>query len=284
MLLAQPFTCTYADIPPCYALVDNLGFVRRLQASKRCYVANIAYSQTAADIAYSLNYGDIYQTIVMEGVRSELLKAVLDASASNEDDEDDEDEDDDMQEDDGASEDHGKVDAETILPDASGSSEKVAEPKSTASDNIAFLASRLTFETHPETGEERCLDSEGNGVMMGWEAPIMVETARLLCSSSNSSIAEDDDEDGFSVLNVGFGLGIVDSELQKYGKPKRHIIIEPHRDVLEHARKKGWYEKPGVEIYEGTWQDYMVAFHAGEQRAEFDAIYVSQRVSHEPLR
>ena len=202
----------------------------------------------------------------MEGVRSELLKAVLDADADSDSNDDQEMPD--------------TVAAEEEGATSPGQLEGPDVKKSTASDNKAFLASKLTFERHPETGEERCLDSEGNGVMMGWETSIMVETARLLCSSSSSSSSstiteEDEGEEGFSVLNVGFGLGIVDEQLRKYGKPKRHVIIEPHPDVLEHARSKGWFERPGVQIYEGTWQDYMASFHAGEQRAEFDAVYVS---------
>lgn len=139
---------------------------------------------------------------------------------------------------------------------------------STASDNKAFLKSRLRYETD-ENGEERCIDEEGNGVMMGWELPIMQETARLLAQDRDIN----DTEAEFAVLNVGFGLGLVDAELQKY-KPTRHVIIEPHPDVLAHARKKGWYDIPGVEFFEGTWREYLAAFEAGDQLAEFDAIYV----------
>lgn len=139
---------------------------------------------------------------------------------------------------------------------------------STASDNKAFLASRLRYEKDAN-GEERCIDEEGNGVMMGWELPIMQDTARLL--AQDRDVTDVDAE--FTVLNVGFGLGLIDAELQKY-KPTRHVIIEPHPDVLAHARANGWYDLPGVEFFEGTWRDYINAFEAGEQLAEFDAIYV----------
>jgi type IV protein arginine methyltransferase len=36
-----------------------------------------------------------------------------------------------------------------------------------------------------------------------------------------------------------------------------HVIIEPHPDVLSHMKSLGWYEKPGVEILEGKWQDFV---------------------------
>lgn len=35
------------------------------------------------------------------------------------------------------------------------------------------------------------------------------------------------------------------------------MIIEPHPDVLQHMRHQGWYEKEGVKILEGKWQDFV---------------------------
>ena len=40
-------------------------------------------------------------------------------------------------------------------------------------------------------------------------------------------------------------------------RPGRHVIIEAHPDVLSHMRELGWYDKPGVSILEGKWQDYL---------------------------
>ena len=190
--------------------------------------------QTAGDVAYSLNDEASFRTVVMEGVRAEMLKSVLEAQADRDEDDD-------------------EAEADTAMMSTSS-----------AQDNTAFLKTHLRFEG--SEGAQRCVDDEGNGVMMGWELPIMRETARLLCAGREG--------DGLSVLNVGFGLGLIDDELQRY-KPARHVIIEPHPDVLAFAKSKGWYERPGVEIYEGTWQDYIRAFEAGEQAGEFDAIYVS---------
>lgn len=231
-----------------------------------------------------------------------MLKAVLEAASGN----DDADDEADAHLNDGAEDSSTKANtADKIVPvddnptslakqeaeqtPVARTSSDPAKP-STASDNKAFLKSRLRFEVG-SNGEERCVDEEGNGVMMGWELPIMQETARLLCEGRDRMEEADDVDrpaaeeaeegdgvgtDGFSVLNVGFGLGLVDSELQKY-KPKRHVIIEPHPDVLAHARRKGWYEKEGVQFFEGTWDQYMVALENGEVVAEFDAIYVSPR-------
>lgn len=40
-------------------------------------------------------------------------------------------------------------------------------------------------------------------------------------------------------------------------KPSLHVIIEPHPDVLSYMRERGWFEKEGVKILEGKWQDFM---------------------------
>ncbi len=40
-------------------------------------------------------------------------------------------------------------------------------------------------------------------------------------------------------------------------KPAQHVIIEAHPDVLKHMKELGWYEKPGVKILEGKWQDFI---------------------------
>lgn len=71
---------------------------------------------------------------------------------------------------------------------------------STAGSNKIFLRSKLVFGVD-EAGQEVCVDEEGNGVMMGWETKIMLESAAALSTGSIPG--------GFSVVNVGFGLGIV---------------------------------------------------------------------------
>lgn len=40
-------------------------------------------------------------------------------------------------------------------------------------------------------------------------------------------------------------------------RPEHHVIIEAHPDVLKHIMDLGWYEKPGVKILEGRWQDFV---------------------------
>lgn len=113
-----------------------------------------------------------------------------------------------------------------------------------------YLQSQLTFE------HDRILDEDHNGVMMAWEDEIMKKTADLLCGSSHDpsnplppppppskvegdeslmSRSEDDlstNKDGkdiergknqrernLRILNVGYGMGIIDTYFQSYFFP-----------------------------------------------------------------
>jgi type IV protein arginine methyltransferase len=102
-----------------------------------------------------------------------------------------------------------------------------------------YLTSPLTYSNG------LLLDADLNAVMMGWEAPIMQKHVDILCEGR---------AEGFSIVNVGFGLGIVDEMIQKM-KPGRHVIIEAHPDVYKHMLEQGWDKKKGVEIVFGKWQD-----------------------------
>jgi hypothetical protein len=65
---------------------------------------------------------------------------------------------------------------------------------------------------------------------------------------------------GRSVLNVGFGMGIIDGALQKRMQQHpgcRHTIIEAHPAVYEKMLQDGWGSKEGVTILFGRWQDVL---------------------------
>ncbi len=59
---------------------------------------------------------------------------------------------------------------------------------------------------------------------------------------------------GGDVLNVGFGLGIIDSAIQRHS-PSSHTIIEAHPDVYKYMLSQGWDQRPGVRVVFGRWQD-----------------------------
>mmetsp|Transcript_16347 Transcript_16347/g.46641 ORF Transcript_16347/g.46641 Transcript_16347/m.46641 type:complete len:577 (+) Transcript_16347:2-1732(+) len=116
----------------------------------------------------------------------------------------------------------------------------------------AYLGQTLRYESG------RLLDASGRGVMMGWEAPLMARHAQALLPRAIHG----------AVLNVGFGLGLVDGFLQER-HPQSHTIIEAHRDVLLEMERRGWRERPGVVVRAGRWQDVVGSLPEGA----FDAIF-----------
>ncbi|KZT28948.1 hypothetical protein NEOLEDRAFT_1057035 [Neolentinus lepideus HHB14362 ss-1] len=194
---------------------------------------------TAGDIALSFNNAACYELIRNAGIRSELLLAHLSSNSS--------------------------LATSTLLL-------KSADASAIGSTS-AFLSSPLEFKTD-EYDQEICVvtvakddgEPEEVGVMMGWERPIMQETVQRLCGDHPKL------NSGLRILNVGFGLGIIDTFFQSLPvAPAQHTIIEPHPSVLAHMRGKGWYTKSGVQVLEGTWQDKLEEIiSAGEK---FDVVY-----------
>ncbi len=117
----------------------------------------------------------------------------------------------------------------------------------------------LTSEVRYESGD--LLDVENRGVMMQWERPLMEAHAAVLCEHE-----EDEKEGGVDVLNVGFGLGLIDTAFQSHGV-RTHTIIEAHPDLHKKMIADGWADKPGVRIVFGRWQDHVHAI------GDFDAVF-----------
>ncbi|KAK2073631.1 hypothetical protein P8C59_007900 [Phyllachora maydis] len=129
-----------------------------------------------------------------------------------------------------------------------------------------YLRSKLTYS------DGKLVDDEGNGVMMAWETDIMRQSVDTLIP---------DKATGKRILNIGFGMGIIDSMLAET-KPSVHQIIEAHADVLDrassspHAKFGASWEASGPEpgaykMYRGKWQEVCPTLIA--QGRVFDAIY-----------
>jgi protein arginine N-methyltransferase 2 len=71
-------------------------------------------------------------------------------------------------------------------------------------------------------------------------------------------------EPGKRVLNVGFGLGLIDGYISQ-GYPAKHTIIEAHPDVYKKMIKDGWDKK--ATIIFGRWQEVL------DQLECYDAIF-----------
>jgi protein arginine N-methyltransferase 2 len=126
-------------------------------------------------------------------------------------------------------------------------------------ESRAYLSQELVYDDSHPTGP-RLLDANGDAVMMGWETEIMRRHADQLCGGGGGGAAEggsSSSTSGMAVLNIGFGLGIVDRELQRY-KPARHVIVEAHPDVLARIDAEGWPSRPGVTVLRGRWEDVLL--------------------------
>ncbi|XP_006461133.1 hypothetical protein AGABI2DRAFT_204671 [Agaricus bisporus var. bisporus H97] len=202
------------------AYVRSLELVKYLIDKGAVWNAVDFMQNTAGDIALSFNDAEIYTAVRDTGIRTELLLGLL------------------------SSRDDSSLDPSTNLilrasdDTAAGSSED-------------FLSSKLRY-TKDESGQDLCfieVDGEDIGVMMGWEMPIMKETVHSIYDSLP-------ERDNIRVLNVGFGLGIIDRLFQALPTPPAlHVIIEPHPDVLRYMKDNDWHQKPGVRVLEGRWQD-----------------------------
>jgi len=113
-----------------------------------------------------------------------------------------------------------------------------------------YLNRKLTFSSNGDI-----YDDEGQAVMMGWEKPIMEEASKIICSK------------GGDVLNVGYGMGLIDSCIENHSI-NSHWIIEAHPDIQHQILKKGWLQKPHVKPIFGKWQNIY------SHLPKFDGIYI----------
>lgn len=132
------------------------------------------------------------------------------------------------------------------------------DPDATAANQETYLSTKLEY-----TEDALVTKDNRDGVMMEWENEIMKLAARTI-------VPQDNPQDSI-ILNIGFGMGIIDTYIQSYN-PKMHYICEAHPDVLAKLKKDGWYDKPNVVILEGRWQDCLNKL-LDEGEVFFDGIY-----------
>ena len=133
------------------------------------------------------------------------------------------------------------VDSNTPRPEQHETFQHQTEPVLT-NPNVNsedYLRSNLTYSG------DRLLDADRNAVMMDWETEIMKTSADKLCTRQ-----------GLRTMNVGFGMGIVDSMFLA-NNPTEHHIVEAHPQVIARMKEQGWFDKPNVKIHEGKWQDVL---------------------------
>lgn len=226
-------------------------------------------NETPGCLAWRLGQTELYEMVVEAGVRAEMLMGIMGGYEELDDGDDDEDDDEETSgegiesridgEDDDENEDggYGGLDITPAMI--------LAAQKKRDVNSEDYLKSKLTFDN------DKLLDSDANGVMMAWETDIMRRSvASLLPVADASGLAH-----GKRILNIGFGMGIVDGMFAAT-KPSAHHIIEAHPDVLAQLAKPtsafgpSWQSDTNV-VHAGRWQDVVPSLlESGEV---FDAIY-----------
>lgn len=227
-------------------------------------------NETPGCVALRLGQKALYQLCVDAGVRAELLFAMMDEyeqlSSTGDDDEDMKDETEEGEPEAQAEETNGNAEESTRADQTAAQATFVppdVNEKPVTSDD--YLQSSLTYDA------DKLVDADLNGVMMAWETDIMRRSVDALLPNG---------EQGKRILNIGFGMGIIDGMFAEL-KPSRHHIIEAHPGVLEHVAKPdskfgpSWEasgpEEGAFKIHAGKWQD--VVPQLVERGEQYDAIY-----------
>ncbi|KAL7629601.1 Arginine N-methyltransferase 2 [Parahypoxylon ruwenzoriense] len=245
--------------------------------------------ETPGCVAARLGLRDLYTLCVEAGVRAELLYGLMDGYEELESDDGEEEEEEEQEEEEkgglenvekeGDDEGKGETEEENVDTTARTGAKNVEAvidsdhtfvpgkravgPDVNSKD---YLRSNLTYS------DGKLVDSSQNGVMMSWETSIMRASIDALLPGLPA---------GRRILNVGFGMGIVDAMFAET-RPARHHIIEAHPAVLDHISGspesrfgKDWEASgPGegaYRVHAGRWQE--VVPRLLEQGETYDAIY-----------
>ena len=238
-------------------------------------------NETPGCVAWRLGRKGVYEVMVRAGMRAEMLFAILDGyeelgSEGEEEEEEDGEDNNEVADGEAEAETDANENKETKTEDVTST-----EPEP-ASEDAPYLESKLTLV------DGKLVDAAGNGVMMAWEKDIMRRSVDAMLGDGAAA-------KGKRVLNIGFGLGIIDSMIAAT-QPARHHVIEAHPEVLaridaasaaaagdsddsdDHAGEFGaaWEATPTVEpgaykIQRGRWQDICPKLLAEGEL--YDAIY-----------
>ncbi|KAK9771521.1 putative Arginine N-methyltransferase 2 [Seiridium cardinale] len=244
-------------------------------------------NETPGDVAARLHQTELYQMCVEAGVRAELLFGLLEGyeEISSQDDEDEEMEEVDVQN--SATEEDGD-EAPELVPTESIEEKEEEEEVEEETEIVESNPDRAFEPPKPVTGDDqvnseeylrsnltytdgKLVDSSLNGVMMAWETEIMRASVEALLPGLAV---------GKKILNIGFGMGIIDAMFTET-HPSKHHIIEAHPEVIAHIdgldSKFGedWVargpEDGAYKVHQGRWQDVVPKLlEAGET---YDAIY-----------
>ena len=105
------------------------------------------------------------------------------------------------------------------------------------------LATQLEWHKSKASYDQSQLIIEGQQVMQDWEAPLMEAMAKVVTESHGD------------VLELGFGMGISATYIQKFGV-KSYTIVEYNDEVVKRFEKwKSQYPGRDIRLIHGRWHD-----------------------------
>ncbi|KAI0173426.1 arginine N-methyltransferase 2 [Hypoxylon sp. FL1284] len=222
--------------------------------------------ETPGCLADRLGLRDLYGLCVDAGVRAELLFGLLNEYEELESEEEAENEETTTTtQQEGQGEDADEEQVEIVDADPDRAFVPPKRPPGPDVNSEDYLRSDLTYS------DGKLVDSEQNGVMMAWETSIMRTSVDQLLPGLPA---------GRRILNIGFGMGIVDGMFAAT-KPARHHIIEAHAGVLSHMNKpdshfgSSWAASGpsdgAYRVHAGRWQDVVPQLMAAGET--YDAVY-----------
>ncbi|RCK65281.1 Protein arginine N-methyltransferase 2 [Candida viswanathii] len=137
----------------------------------------------------------------------------------------------------------------------------------------SYLNTKLEY-----TDDSLITKDRKDGVMMAWETDIMKLGSDTLFHGTIIDQTTQEEDSDIYILNIGFGMGIIDGFIQEQ-RPTKHYICEAHPDVLVKMKKDGWYEKENVVVLEGRWQDKLDELLSNGQ-VFFNGIYYDTFLEH----
>jgi len=255
------YTPLHAAIAACEDAPSEEDIEKAVAVVKELFLSGAIWNdldvknETPGCLAWRIGRRELYGLCVEAGVRAEMLLGIMGRYEELESGDEEGEEDEDKVED--------AVEAATNA--TNGHAEDGEEEEKKDVNSVDYLASDLKFE------DDKLLDADANGVMMAWETDIMRQTVDLLLPNQR---------EGARILNIGFGMGIID-RMFAVTKPRSHHIIEAHPSVLAKLDsedsgfgsnwEKGAPEGGKYVVHKGKWQDILPGLlEAGEL---FDVIY-----------
>ncbi|KAI0539994.1 arginine N-methyltransferase 2 [Xylaria digitata] len=222
-------------------------------------------NETPGCVAARLAQDELYNLCVGAGMRAELLFGLLDGYEVLESDVEDEDEGEGESAEAAVAEDQQDALEDVILESDPDRAFSPPQAEGTVT-SAAYLRANLIYS------DGKLVDDKQNGVMMAWETSIMRSSVDALLPGLPA---------GKRVLNIGFGMGIIDTMFRET-QPSRHHIIEAHPEVLKHVESspdctfgKDWEasgpSEGAYKIHAGKWQEVIPRLL--EQGELYDAIY-----------